>query len=60
MPQTDTKLRAIKPTGKTQKLSDGEGMYLDEHLRVAPTGGSSTALTARRSVFHLASIQTCP
>lgn len=29
MPLTDTMLRAIKPTGKTQKLFDGKGIYLE-------------------------------
>ena len=31
---TDTALRALKPTGKVQKLSDGGGLY----LHVTPTG----------------------
>ena len=28
MPLTDSKLRAIKPTGKVQKISDGGGLYI--------------------------------
>ncbi len=28
MPLTDTNIRNAKPTGKVQKLSDGEGLYL--------------------------------
>ncbi len=35
MSLTDTKIRNAKPTGKTQKLSDGGGMYLE----VSPKGG---------------------
>ena len=35
MPLTDTAIRAIKPTGKTAKLFDGGGLYLE----VAPSGG---------------------
>lgn len=35
MKLTDAKLRALKPTGKTQKLSDGGGLYV--HL--SPAGG---------------------
>ena len=34
MKLTDTALRALKPTGKVQKLSDGGGLY----LHVTPTG----------------------
>ncbi len=34
---TDTLLRAVKPTGKLQKLSDGNGLF----LFVLPTGGMS-------------------
>jgi hypothetical protein len=36
MPLNATQLRNIKPTGKTQKLFDGKGMYLE----VAPKGGT--------------------
>lgn len=36
MALTDTALRAVKATGKTQKLSDGEGLY----LYVTPKGGT--------------------
>lgn len=32
---TDTKLKALKPTGKVQKLSDGGGLY----IHVSPAGG---------------------
>ncbi len=35
MKLTDAKLRALKPTGKTQKISDGGGLYI--HL--SPAGG---------------------
>lgn len=35
MPLTDTAVRAVKPTEKTQKLFDGGGLYLE----VAPSGG---------------------
>lgn len=35
MKLTDAKLRALKPTGKTRKLSDGGGLYI--HL--SPAGG---------------------
>ncbi len=34
---TDTKLRAVKGTGKAQKLTDGRGLY----LYVSPAGGKS-------------------
>ena len=34
MKLTDTALRALKPTDKVQKLSDGSGLY----LHVTPTG----------------------
>jgi integrase len=34
MPLTDTAIRSAKPTGKTYKLSDGGGMYLE----VSPSG----------------------
>jgi len=36
MPLNATQLRNIKPTGKTQKLFDGKGMYLE----VSPKGGT--------------------
>ena len=36
MPLTHTKLRAIKPSNKTQKVFDGKGMYLE----VSPKGGT--------------------
>ena len=32
---TDTKLKALKPSGKVQKLSDGGGLY----IHVSPAGG---------------------
>lgn len=35
MKLTDTKLRALKPSGKVQKLSDGGGLY----IHVSPAGG---------------------
>ena len=35
MPLTDTKTRTTKPTGKTQRLFDGGGLYLE----VSPKGG---------------------
>jgi integrase len=37
MPLTDTALRAVKPSGKTQKLFDGNGLY----LLVTPKGAKS-------------------
>ena len=43
MPLTDTALRAIKPTGKTQKLFDGYGLY----LIVTPKGSRSWRLKYR-------------
>jgi hypothetical protein len=33
--KTDTKLRALKPSGKIQKLSDCDGLY----IHVSPAGG---------------------
>ena len=35
MPLTDTNIRNAKTTGKPQKLTDGEGLY----LHISPTGG---------------------
>ena len=35
MPLTDTNIRNAKTTGKVQKLTDGEGLY----LHISPTGG---------------------
>lgn len=35
MPLTDTNIRNAKPTGKLQKLTDGEGLQ----LHISPTGG---------------------
>nr|WP_294511363.1 integrase arm-type DNA-binding domain-containing protein [uncultured Bilophila sp.] len=35
MKLTDTKLKALKPTGKVQKFSDGGGLY----IHVSPAGG---------------------
>ena len=35
MPLTDTAIRRVIPGPKTQKLTDGQGMYLE----VAPSGG---------------------
>ena len=35
MPLTDTNIRNAKATGKVQKLTDGEGLY----LHISPTGG---------------------
>ncbi len=40
---TDTQLRAIKGSGKAQKLSDGEGLF----LFVTPTGGTSWRIKYR-------------
>lgn len=45
MKLTDAKLRALKPTGKTQKLSDGGGLYI--HL--SPAGGKLWRLFYRFS-----------
>ncbi len=39
----DTELRAIKPTGKVQKIFDGEGLY----LCVSKTGGKSWRIDYR-------------
>lgn len=36
MPLTDAAIRAAKPSTKTQKLSDGKGMYLE----ISPAGGT--------------------
>ncbi len=35
MPLTDTTIRTVKPTGKTQRLFDGGGLYLE----LSPAGG---------------------
>jgi integrase len=43
MKLTDTAIRCIKPTGKTQKLFDGGGLY----LMVAPAGGKLWRLDYR-------------
>jgi hypothetical protein len=43
MKLTDTQLRGVKPTGKTQKLFDGGGLY----LMVAPAGGKLWRLDYR-------------
>ena len=45
MKLTDAKLRALKPTGKTQKISDGGGLYI--HL--SPAGGKLWRLFYRFS-----------
>jgi integrase len=45
MPLTDTAIRSAKPTGKTYKLSDGGGMYLE----VSPSGSKWFRLKYRCS-----------
>ena len=43
MSLTDTSIRAIKPTGKAQKITDGKGLY----LYVTPQGGKSWRMAYR-------------
>ena len=43
MSLTDTAIRAIKPTGKAQKITDGKGLF----LYVTPQGGKSWRMAYR-------------
>ncbi len=46
---TDTKLRALRATGKIQKLADGGGLY----IHVSPAGGKLWRLAYRFPAFRM-------
>lgn len=49
IPLTDTQLKNVKPTGKVQKLTDGDGLY----LRVSPKGVKTWYLNYHHPVTRL-------